>query len=138
LSAPPKAQAKPAGPDGAAAAQQQAAADAERESAVKREELKAKADEMISNLRAYRSREQANFAEIQKEVDKENSFFSKPDVIRISTLLNDLKAMYAEWDKVVEDLKGVLKEAGGSPDQAAQYAPDRARWNAIHAKEFPW
>ena len=116
----------------------QGAAEAEGEALAKQDERKTRASELASDMRSNREKEQANFAEIQKEIDKEQSWFSKPDIIRISNLLNDLLPMYKEWDKSVEELKGILQESGVGPDQANQYAPNRAKWNAIHSKEFPW
>ena len=114
------------------------AVDPHVEAEAKVEELKAKADEIVSNMRTNRSKEQENFNAIQKELDKEQSWFSKPDLIAISNLLNDLKPMYEQWDKSVGDLKGVLQESGANPDAANQYGPNRAKWTSIHDSVFHW
>lgn len=137
LSPAPVAQTKDA-PRAGSAAQAPAEKNPNAEAAVKREEAQAKAESIFSDMRANKSREQGNFSEIQKELEKEKSWFSKPDVIRIAYLLNDLKPMYEQWEKSIGDLRNVLKDAGQSPDLANQYGPDRARWKSIHDKVFTW
>jgi Domain of unknown function (DUF4157) len=114
------------------------AADPQAEAAEKSQELKTRADEIVSDMRSNRNKEQENFDAIQKELDKEQNWFSKPDLIAISNLLNDLKPMYEQWDKSVGELKGVLQESRANPDSANQYGPNRTKWNTIHDSVFHW
>jgi predicted nucleic acid-binding protein len=113
--------------------QAQAADDQEK---AKREQNQSRIDEATSNCQTFRKREQSYFAAVDAEFEKANSWFSKPDSIVIMNKLNDLKSMYEEWNKSINELRGFYQASGGSADQANAFAPNRARWQALYDKAF--
>lgn len=112
------------------AEQTQAAEDQEK---AQREQNQSRINDAISNCQTFRKREQANFAAVDAEYDKT---FSKADSIVVMNKLNELSAMYTEWNKTISELRSLYQANGGSPDQANAYVPNRTRWQALYDREF--
>lgn len=101
--------------------EQQEAVNAERKEAS--ETIHAKVGICLVN----RDLENKAFAEVEDELD--DFYVSRAFIFQ---KLASLKPLYTTWDQAIAELKAAYPKQGDPPDRANQFAPNRARWNALN------
>jgi hypothetical protein len=80
----------------------------------------------IGDLQRSRAEEREKFAQIDSEY---HHWYRNADPVTVLGILSELRDhVYPQWDKQIEELKGIYKDLGQDPNQALQYGPDRAGW----------
>ncbi len=67
-----------------------------------------------------------------QQIDEDQKSFLGANIYHIIAWLNEAKAAWPAWDTMVEELRGIYKEQGESPDRANQFAPHKADWQRRH------
>ena len=117
---------------GEGAAPQVDAALTERNRAI--EERNARLGDLIKNCLTLRDRESAFFAKVDAEFAKDEHWYSSHDTYEIRNLLDSAKKLYPEWEAQVRDLGSIYQERGEGADRANQFAPNKARWDALESR----
>ena len=90
---------------------------------------------LINACELRRRQEQEDFEAIGEQLAKlDPRYPGSRAYIDILGKLARLKADYAQWDLLVQQLRAIYAERGDDPENAAQFAPDRVQWQTLDAR----
>ena len=118
--------------------------DAAKRDADRKAQIDGEIQSLIAALQGNRLNENAKFAEVEAlfregihrvPLTNQEVRLSNPSLSDILPKLGNIRMGYEKWDQQIEALKAHYRERNENPEQANQFAPNRAKWNELNTRK---